>query len=315
MFEHWPRAVHPDLQKLDDDAQKILEGVLSSAGDASRLKKLKSSVIALLTASWWPYTSFDALRVATIMSIWLFIWDDETDSYEYSQLINDYDRSCVYRDETIRYIRGGLSLDSPKIDLGSISNDRTITMFKPVGEAIAKSCTQRQIQRFFDELLLFVQMTEEEHLSQTKHIIPTVEEYLERRMGSSAVGVCLAIHEYALGIELPKEVMDDRAMKALWHETNIIISTVNDCLSIKKEVILQAQSQVDTLIPLLCPKLGSAQAAADVALEMIRSATSQFQAAEAEILQRYSHIPHIHDDLQRFVDSCKYACTANLDWR
>jgi hypothetical protein len=68
-------------------------------------------------------------------------------------------------------------------------------------------------------------MSEEEQMFQMTPNLPTVEEYSNRRMGSSAVRVCLAITEYAFGIELPDEVMRDEDMEDIWNETNIIIST------------------------------------------------------------------------------------------
>ena len=48
---------------------------------------------------------------------------------------------------------------------------------------------------FINELLLFVEMTNIEQQFQMSEKLPTVEEYRQRRMGSSAVGMCLAITE------------------------------------------------------------------------------------------------------------------------
>lgn len=42
-------------------------------------------------------------------------------------------------------------------------------------------------------------MTEEEHEFQTGEL-PTVEKYMERRMGSSGVGPCIALTEYGNSI-------------------------------------------------------------------------------------------------------------------
>jgi hypothetical protein len=47
-----------------------------------------------------------------------------------------------------------------------------------------------------DELRFFIEMTEEEHMFQQTHALPSVDDYMRRRMGSSAVGTCLAIQEY-----------------------------------------------------------------------------------------------------------------------
>ena len=42
----------------------------------------------------------------------------------------------------------------------------------------------------------FVQMSELEQRAQLSGDLPSVESYQRRRMGTSAVAVCLAIHEY-----------------------------------------------------------------------------------------------------------------------
>ncbi|KAI4254601.1 MAG: hypothetical protein L6R42_007129 [Xanthoria sp. 1 TBL-2021] len=55
--------------------------------------------------------------------------------------------------------------------------------------------------------------------------LPSIDEYHQRRMGSSAVRICLAITEYCFGIEIPRSVMNDNDMDTIWNETNVIIST------------------------------------------------------------------------------------------
>lgn len=52
-----------------------------------------------------------------------------------------------------------------------------------------------QIITFFEELLLFVDMIDFEQEMQMSGRLPTIEEYQQRRTGSSAVGMCLAITE------------------------------------------------------------------------------------------------------------------------
>lgn len=52
-----------------------------------------------------------------------------------------------------------------------------------------------QKARFLSELDLFIDMSALEQQVQLSGRLPTVEEYSRRRMGSSAVGVCVAITE------------------------------------------------------------------------------------------------------------------------
>ena len=53
-----------------------------------------------------------------------------------------------------------------------------------------------QIDGFLRELIFYIEMSALEQRVQISEKIPTIEEYLERRMGSGAVGVCWAITEY-----------------------------------------------------------------------------------------------------------------------
>lgn len=52
-----------------------------------------------------------------------------------------------------------------------------------------------QRQTLYNELLFFINMSHVEQEFQIKDQLPTIEEYQERRMGSSAVRVCLAMTE------------------------------------------------------------------------------------------------------------------------
>ena len=52
-----------------------------------------------------------------------------------------------------------------------------------------------QVDLLFSELMLFVRMTDLEHRFLVRDTLPTVEEYMNYRMGSGAVGVCLALTE------------------------------------------------------------------------------------------------------------------------
>lgn len=47
------------------------------------------------------------------------------------------------------------------------------------------------------QIEFFVNMSELEQRVQLNQLLPCKESYQRRRMGTSAVGVCLAIHEYA----------------------------------------------------------------------------------------------------------------------
>ncbi|KAF2653977.1 terpenoid synthase [Lophiostoma macrostomum CBS 122681] len=321
MMAHWPAAINPNLDDLEKATIDRFEWLFPDPANSKRLQKMKKTQAALFAAMWWPYVPLEALYTVAWLSIWLFVWDDETDSAEFSDLVHDFKRASEFRCDTLQFIRESLQLQSSSdSDDSSSSNGSTtssesdsiiITNFDHVGQAVANFGNSRVTARFYEELELFVNMTELEQKVHLSGELPTVSEYLERRMGSSGVHVCLALTEYSLDMELPEEVMNDPEMDTLWHETNMNISVCNDILSVKKELEV---GQTDSLIPLLALELGSVQAALDDASRMMQDSVELIDKAADSLLARYGHDASVHANLQKFVDGCKYACTGNLNW-
>ncbi|KAI0405461.1 terpenoid synthase [Xylaria palmicola] len=310
LFSHWPQHVHPEVDRLDEYAKKTLEWIFSAPEDEARLRKMKATEVALFAASWWAFAPFEILCVATTLSIWLFVWDDEIDSSEFSSLIEDFKSASEFRQETLKFLELSLSKERPE-DISTLTNSRIIKCFKPVGDALAVHYNERQMDTFVKELTFFIDMCQEEHKFQMTADIPTTEQYIKRRMGSSAVRVCLAINEYTTGHTMPEEIMKSDSMQTIWHETNMIISTSNDIISIKKEIAL---SQADTLIPLLFLKSRSIQGAIDEAAAIVSKSIERLETAEDKILSHYSGSPKTQEMIRDHINACKLACTANLNW-
>lgn len=307
LLSHWPQYVSPELGRLRTECDEKYQELFP---DSERIGKMKAANLDLFTASWWPYAPFEQLRIVAFLSIWLFAWDDECDSAEYSSLISDYDRAKAFRAQTIDYVQRCLIPNGHDGESKPPSN-RIIASFRPVGDAILESCTPAQIKCLLKEVIFFIEMSGVEHQVQMENGLPSVEDYNERRMGSSAVRVCLAVTEYCLGITIPPQVMSDDAMQTIWHETNIIVSTMNDVLSFRKEIM---QSQVDTLIPILYTQHGTLEGAVAEALEMIHISIANFEVAAQQLLERYHSNKELHSNLQKWLHACRCACTSNLNW-
>ncbi|KAK6950950.1 hypothetical protein Daesc_007478 [Daldinia eschscholtzii] len=346
MISHWPQRTHPDVEKLDEFIQETITSISSGVHNTARLRKLKEMNLAAFVASWWPYAiSYEALETLALLAIWLFAWDDETDSAELSTIVNDWDKGSMFRQRTADFIQQSLSRNPKSM---RTETNPLITCAGPIGDALLKSCSDPlgQVGTFLKEVLFFIKMCGEEQRFQLAHRLPTVEEYTQYRSGTGAIRICLATieyisrvhatlgmelsksHRYAWGISLSQELLDDDDMRQIWRHTDLIIYVyaihsrhnlqgadiirTNDMLSMKKEV---EQSQVDSLIPLLSLQLGSVQAAVNYAVEIVHSSVLRFEAAEKRILQRYSSMSEICEDIRKFIDGCKYAATANLNWR
>ncbi|GKZ36287.1 terpene cyclase [Aspergillus brasiliensis] len=310
VFGHWPQAISPEVGRLQKDVEHRIAHFFP---DGKIARKMREAKVAEFGASWWPYASWDRLCIATYLSLWLFAWDDETDSPEISDLVHHEQRASTFRQETKSFIHASLSDECELSHLASLpgASNPFIANFGTIGRAIAKSCTPEQRRLFQDELDYFLEMTHLEQLVQSSNKLPTPEDYSRRRKGSGAVGVCLAITAYAYEMDMPPSCMNMKGMQKLWDLTNIIICTTNDILSLKKEI---EHDQTDSFIPLLyVERGGSLQHAVDTAVHTVRDSVTEFDRVADTFLIDNQDDPQLVN-LSKFINGCKFACTANLNW-
>ncbi|KAH8700035.1 isoprenoid synthase domain-containing protein [Phaeosphaeriaceae sp. PMI808] len=204
------------------------------------------------------------------------------------------DQATAFREDTIQYIQARLDEHyAEPITLGS----PIITDITRVCDAVRREYPPEKMHVFLNELVYFIESCQLEQQNQVEGHMPTAREYLQRRMGSGAVRVCLALSEFACRIVLPSEIMADPDMSTIWDATNIIICLMNDILSFKKEI---AQGQVDSILPVLYAEHGSMNAAMRIAASLIVQSIRSVDDAAERLLQRH------RKDL--------YACTGNLNW-
>ena len=73
---------------------------------------------------------------------------------------------------------------------------------------------------------------------------------------------------------------------------------------------------MDTLIPLIYAGNGhNLQAAVDGATEILKDSIARFEIAATDLLEDTAGDPTVAADVTKFIDSCRYSCTANLKWR
>jgi len=308
----WPFAVNPNIQALRAEISRRLDQMLPPSKRTSRLKAADPGFFA---ACWWPYASMERLRAAAWLGIWLFAWDDEMDSLEFSQISKNLGSAYAFREETRRFLSTSLGIDE-----GQSANEEPHpinALFIPAAMGFCAGYTCEKRKGLMKELDLFIDQTAREQVTAMETKLPTCREYLIRRMGSSAVGVCLAISEYCLEMNLPSNFANHELKSSLWQQTNMIVSIVNDILSISKEL---KQGQLDSLIPILFVETNDLQVAVNQAAKMTEKAVAKFEATavSVRILAR-SMKPIAENDsptqaIEGFIQSCQYACTANLYW-
>lgn len=73
---------------------------------------------------------------------------------------------------------------------------------------------------------------------------------------------------------------------------------------------------MDSLVPLLYVAHDhKLQAAVDDASEIVRNTVASFDLTAKGLLEEIAHDQTMTANIVRFIDSCRYACTANLNWR
>lgn len=267
------------------------------------LRRLEAADFGFFVATWWPNLNRDQLQVMAFFIIWLFLWDDEIDS-ECSNLGNEFDTAQSYRQKTLEFIASNLGLAStPSAACTSV----LITSISDVTVSIAGS-EERMRRRFFQEMEYFVHATEIEQKRRLKNQLPQLEEYIDCRMGTSGVGVCVMLHNIL--VEEPMDCSSRLEMDEMMHQINVMISITNDILSLKKEL---AAGTPDSIIPILWQQSGNLQEAVNKACEMLKEARSLFDESECRMFSDLLDLPL--SSKKRYAEMCKTNCTGNVNWR
>ncbi|KAJ2973686.1 hypothetical protein NUW58_g8876 [Xylaria curta] len=306
MVAHWPRAQHPEVEWMVEEIDRVLQSVFTLPKYEARLRKMREAKLGEFGASTWPYARFEALRPAVYLLVFLSYLFLEIDTKQYSPMATN--------DEAVAdsYLKANLS-GVPGTDLSDISTNSIIACFKPAGNAIVEFYDEGKLAKLrLASSFAFVRMCDEERRVFAAPFLPTAEEYMRKRMGSSGVMVFGTFVEFAYGISLPKEVCEDEAIKCIWDKTNVVVFTINDILSLNKE--MAHSPVVDSLIPLLTVELGSAQAAIEHACHTIRFSVHAIDLAAERILAREFSTPGLRDDIRKFIDGAKYLITSSLSW-
>lgn len=104
--------------------------------------------------------------------------------------------------------------------------------------------------------------------------------------------------------------MDSPAMEELWMRCNIIISTVNDMLSLKKEI---SGGNVASMIPLAYAQKGSLQEAVDETTRFLIDNLNAFEQVAKTVVEMGGC--GVERQLVRdFVMTARFYMTGNLSW-
>ncbi|KAJ6558270.1 hypothetical protein B0H19DRAFT_1070801 [Mycena capillaripes] len=135
--------------------------------------------------------------------------------------------------------------------------------------------------QILDELHRYMDTCETEQLSELSGRAPTLEEYLESHMRTSAVG-------YTVGIDLGDTIRGDRYVRVVFAET-VFNAAVLDEEQIHQDL----------------------QKAVDETCKMILHSILRLEEVTKQALYRHSDR---QEDLTTWLEGCKNMCTGNMAW-
>ena len=168
---------------------------------------------------WWPRATAKRLQTCTFWFLWLFTWDDEIDQST-SELFSNLENANKFREESFHYVRycTGVpteetykfrfdinppthklirSLDVIGASLQEVyTKGRSLTRFPQPLLRNANTTSPDQIMCFVNEIDYYMDCQQREQGRKLTGKVPTVSEYWETRLGTSAVTSMLALNEY-----------------------------------------------------------------------------------------------------------------------
>ena len=247
----------------------------------------------------------------------------------------------LYREETGEYIRCCLGLSC---DVGVVPGSRIVQNFETIGEGIrrvfdrgkAKLCiidplarsatiadmvlNAEQCARLAYHITAYINGCRTEESFRHAQSLPTLSQYWSYRLHSSAVCVTLAVNEFAFpGMRLPSHIMNSALMEELWTSANVVVSTVNDLLSLQKEV---RGGNAGSMVPIVFARLGAgigngddAQTAVDFTAGFLEENVARFEDAAEEIVRMDWGCSFKEGKmLWEFVDGVRLYVSGNLSW-
>jgi len=174
--------------------------------------------LALFTSMWYPTAAFKRLRTLVILTLWIFLWDDELDLPD-GQYTANFDAAQKHREETINFVEHSLGLQQAPAETTSTIN----LLFRQIGHELQAGYETEQLRMFYEEVNLSIAMSQREQKYRVKQIIPSLTDYWSIRMGSSGTGIMVACIEFADEFCVPETVRKDPLFKKIWDETVSIV--------------------------------------------------------------------------------------------
>ena len=341
IYHHWPVSVSPHIDWLRDKVNAYTDSIFAQqlrfpcADPIRKRKEVEAINVAYLVSSWWPCADSEVLLRLAYCSLWLFIWDDESEG-SHSSCEANAESAQRFRDETREYARRLLNVGptTAYTNLTPAPTNVLITAFADVAAPVASKDEEQQA-RFYEEVAFYIHATGTEAARRAKPNLPALDDYLGLRIGTSGVRVLAILFDILSGPafkSLPPSAYSrtrnsalaanpsltdyyscDDDLDLITDQCNLLISITNDILSLKKELRIGI---ADSAIPILFSLTRDLDEAMKHTVEILESSKQVFDEAEQRVLTRLG----IAGDeekrarTKKYIDSLKTMVTGNVAW-
>ncbi|KAB8220792.1 isoprenoid synthase domain-containing protein [Aspergillus novoparasiticus] len=226
-----------------------------------------------------------------------------------SDLFIHINKANDFRKESLEYVKFCLGVgddETAKWDFQNKAPNRPlIRSLDVIGAHLQQVYNHDQIMTFANETDYYMGCQQREQKRKLTGRLPIVAEYLETRIGTSAVTSI-----FAYGNDIPRDIMTDPKIISLCYEANMNMSLSNDLLSLRKEI----HNDIESMVPVLVSARGLTvrQAVKETEAEINRNIERFDQIADALLEEiRLTHLEQV-DEVSSYIVGCRYNQMANF---
>ncbi|KAK0707347.1 isoprenoid synthase domain-containing protein [Lasiosphaeris hirsuta] len=260
-------------------------------------------------------------------SMWLFLWDDVVEDSAIPSAANTNTLRVEWlHEQALKYVEFHLGLSASAEEPPPPT--KYCTLFKHAGAPLREACTVAERVRFYAALQEYMECCEVESAYVRRGELPSTSEYWEHRLGTSSVNTYSALGEYMSGGHIPEQLFDTPELKTMWFELNRHIVTMNDVVSLKKEIVftnlntlagqsltrLQGKS-LHSLVPIVINETGAdLDAVVASSIEILRISGENIDRMAERLLAMTEHDPQARASVEAYVGPFWTNLTGSYWW-
>ncbi|RGP74326.1 hypothetical protein FLONG3_6105 [Fusarium longipes] len=308
LFCSWPEH-KPKLNRHHEHVKPLVDRAVDRMALRYPLtSRRKKDDIAKLACLWYPQARKQEIEALAIYTAWLVCWDDAVDANE-GDLAGDFARAERWRRQTLTTVREALAIDG--IGARGTDDDPINEVFRDFGSRICATASRDQRHVLHDEIGLFITSCASEQELRLASRVPDYDSYMRFRIGTVGGRMLCSLVPYATQERLPQALLSSPEVHQLWTQVCILLSLLNDVLSLKKE--LQTDCVINAIAAIMEPNMTLDTVVAELEARM-RKAVKGFDDAARKLTKDTESEGELRSSVKRYVEGCHHIVTGTLEF-